>query len=73
MQGKLWDKLNKEGKDLFVQKGKKVVMLSKSEDERWAKALSPILNEYVGAMKAKALPGDEALKFCVDYLKAQQK
>ena len=24
-------------------------------------------------MKAKGLPGDEALKFCLDYIKANQK
>jgi TRAP-type transport system periplasmic protein len=71
--GKLWDELDKDGKDYFVQKGGKVGLLSKEENERWAAKLSPILNEYVQTMKPKGLPADEALKFCQDYLKAHQK
>jgi len=70
---KLWDVLDKEGKDLLVQKGGKVHVLSKEENARWAGKLSPILDEYVKNAKGKWLPGDEALKFCQDYLKAHQK
>ncbi len=32
-----------------------------------------LLDEYVKNTKAQGLPGEEALKFCVDYLKANQK
>ena len=32
--------------------------------------MKPIQEKYVKAMKAKSLPGDEALKFCLDYIKA---
>ncbi len=71
--GKLWDELDKEGKDVFLQKGGKVVVLSKEENARWTERLRPILDDYVKDMKSKGLPGDEALKFCVNYLKAHQK
>ena len=71
--GKLWDDLDKDGKDYFVQKGGKITILSKEENERWAAKLSPILDEYVQTMKAKNLPAGEALKFCQDYLKSHQK
>jgi TRAP-type transport system periplasmic protein len=71
--GKLWDELDKEGKDVFTQKGGKVVVLTKEENARWAARLRPLLDEYVKNMKAKGLPGEEALKFCQDYLKANQK
>jgi TRAP-type C4-dicarboxylate transport system substrate-binding protein len=71
--GKLWDDYNKEGRDFFIQKGGKITVLSQQEDERWAARLSPILNEYVKNMKAKNLPGEEAIKFAQDYLKANQK
>ena len=71
--GKLWDELDKEGKDVFLQKGGKVVVLTKEENVRWAARLRPMLDEYVKNMKAKGLPGEEALKFCQDYLKAHQK
>jgi TRAP-type transport system periplasmic protein len=69
-QGKLWDELEIEAKDVFIQRGGKTTVLPKQEDDRWTKALRPMLDEYVKGMKAKNLPGDEALKFCVDYLKA---
>lgn len=72
-QGKIWDEIDVEGKQLMSQPGKKMVALSKEEDARWAKAVAPMLDDYVKATKAKGLPGDEALKFCLDYLKASQK
>ena len=71
--GKLWDELDKDGKDYFAQKGGKVGVLSKDENERWAAKLFPILDEYVQTMKSKNLPADEALKFCQDYLKSHEK
>jgi TRAP-type C4-dicarboxylate transport system substrate-binding protein len=71
--GKLWDELDKEGKDVFLQKGGKAVVLSKYENAKWSAKLRPILDEYVASMKAKGLPADEALKFCQDYLAKNQK
>jgi hypothetical protein len=47
--------------------------LSKEEDARWAQAVKPLLNDYVEEMKTKNLPGAEALNFCLDYIKANQK
>jgi len=73
-QGKVWDEIDVEGQGkLMSQPGKKLVSLSKEEDARWAKAVAPMLDDYVKATKAKGLPGDEAVKFCLDYLKASQK
>ena len=72
-QGKVWDEIDQEGKQLMSQAGKKIIPLSKEEDARWGKAVRPILDEYVAQAKAKGLPGDEALKFCQDYIKANQK
>jgi DNA-binding transcriptional regulator YhcF (GntR family) len=65
--------ISKEGRDVFIQSGKKFITLSSEESARWASKLAPILDEYVKDMKAKGLPGEEALKFCQDYLKANQK
>jgi TRAP-type transport system periplasmic protein len=66
------DDLDKEGKEVFIQKGGKVVVLSKEENGRWAERLRPILDDYVKDMKSKGLPGDEALKFCLDFLKTHR-
>lgn len=68
-QGKLWNKLDKEGKEYAIQKGVKFAKVSKQEEAAVAAKMKPILENYVKNTKAKGLPGDEALKFCQDYLK----
>jgi len=70
--GRLWDDYDKEAKDYFIEKGGKVIVLPKAEANRWAQAVRPVLDDYLKDMKSKGLPGDEALKFCVDYLKTHQ-
>jgi len=64
-----WDEFDKIGLETTKAKGNQVISLSKQEDERWAGLVAPILGEYVQRMKGKGLPGDEALKFCQDWLK----
>jgi len=72
-QGRLWDEMDQEGRDFALKKGNKFISLTKEEDGRWAEKVKPLLNEYVKEMKEKGLPGDQVLKFCLDYLKANQK
>jgi TRAP-type transport system periplasmic protein len=72
-QGKLWDDIDIEGKEFAIKQGMKYIPLSPEEDARWTKAVRPILDDYVKEAKAKGLPAEEALKFCLDYLKANQK
>ncbi|MBA4419044.1 MAG: C4-dicarboxylate ABC transporter substrate-binding protein [Syntrophus sp. (in: bacteria)] len=72
-QGKLWDEIDKEGREFMVQRKNKFIALTKEEDARWAEKVKPILGEYVQEMKAKGLPGNEALQFCLDYLRTHEK
>ena len=72
MTGKKWDEIDKLGREFTLKLGNKIISLPKEEDERWAKAVRPILDDYVNNVKAKGLPGEEALKFCLDYLKKNQ-
>jgi len=72
-QARAWDEIEKEGVEFTRKRGNKIVYLTKEEDARWAASVKPIQDEYLKSTKAKGLPGDEALKFCVDYLKANQK
>jgi TRAP-type transport system periplasmic protein len=71
-QGKQWDAIDVEGKDFALKLGNKVSALSKEEGEKVAKAVRPLLTDYVQNMKKLGLPGDEALKFCTDRLRALQ-
>jgi TRAP-type C4-dicarboxylate transport system substrate-binding protein len=72
-QGKLWDELELEGKDVFLQKGGKILTFSDAEYKQLAEKMAPILNKYVEETKKMGLPGDEVIKFCKDYLKASRK
>ena len=70
--GKGWDEIDKIGRDATLKLGNKIIPLSKQENERWAKAVEPLLNDYVANMKTKGLPGDQALKFCQERLNTLQ-
>ena len=73
IQGKLWDEIDKEGKEFGLQKGIKIVKLSPEEDKRWAEKAQPLINEYIKAMKDKGLPGEEVVKWYRDRLAAMKK
>ncbi len=67
--GKLWDEVDKSGKEFSLKLGNKIIPLSKEENQRWATAVKPVLEGYAKRMKERGLPGDEALKFCLEGLK----
>lgn len=64
-----WNNMDKEALELALSKGNQIIKLSPEEDARWAKAVSPIFDEYVKTTKEKGLPGQEALDFCRTWLK----
>lgn len=70
--GNIWDEQDRAARELAVKRGIQIITLPKEEDARWAKAVRPLLDGYVGEMKAKGLPGEEALNFCLDYIKKNQ-
>ena len=67
-QGKVWDEIDKSGLEFVKKRGNKIIALSRDEDARWRAAVRPVIDDYVKSLKAKGLPGDEAIKFCLDYL-----
>ena len=67
--GKLWDDVDKSGKEFSLKLGNKIISLSKEENQRWANAIRPVLDDILNNMKGKGLPGEEALKFCLEFLK----
>jgi TRAP-type C4-dicarboxylate transport system substrate-binding protein len=68
--GKAWDDFDKAGTEFALSKGVKIIELPKAEDARWAELVKPMLGDYVAAAKGKGLPGEEALAFVLDWLKA---
>lgn len=65
----MWDEIDKAGKQYMIKRGVKIITLSPQENARWAAKAEPLFADYVKRMKAKGLPGEEALKFVRDYLK----
>ncbi len=61
--------IDKEAYEWAEKQGIKIVKVSKEDQAKTAEKMKPVLDLYVQAMKAKGLPGDEALKFCLDFLK----
>jgi len=70
--GYLMGEIEVEGREYSESLGNKVITLSAAENDRWAKQVESVLMGYVKETKAKGLPGDEALQFCMDYLKVIQ-
>jgi TRAP-type C4-dicarboxylate transport system substrate-binding protein len=50
--------------------GNQFLEITPKEDALFAEKVQPLFDEYVKAMKAKGLPGEEVVTFCRDYLKA---
>jgi TRAP-type C4-dicarboxylate transport system substrate-binding protein len=67
--GKQWVALDKAAEEFAKSKGVTFVTVSKAEEAATAQKMQPILADYVKMTKSKGLPGDEALKFCQDFLK----
>jgi len=70
--GKLWEEIDQSGTEFTLKRGNQIITLSKEEEERWANAVRPILDDYVKNMREKELPGEAALKFCVGQLRKLQ-
>ncbi|MFA5852085.1 MAG: TRAP transporter substrate-binding protein DctP, partial [Spirochaetales bacterium] len=68
-QAKLWVELDSNAKAWALQKGVKFLDVSKEDQAATIALMKPILDKYVAMAKSKGLPGDEALKFCLDFIK----
>lgn len=65
----VWDEQAEEGKKFAMSRGIKIFRLSDEEDARWAKAVAPVIEEYVKEREAKGLPAGEVVKFSKEKLK----
>jgi TRAP-type transport system periplasmic protein len=68
--GKLWVELDNKAKEFATGKGVTFVTPTAQEQAGTAAVMKPIWDDYVKMAKSKGLPGDEALKFVQDFLKA---
>jgi TRAP-type C4-dicarboxylate transport system substrate-binding protein len=52
-QGRLWNDMDIEGRDLFKSVGGQIINLSDAEAEKWKKAVEPVLDSYKKDMVSK--------------------
>ena len=72
-QGKVWDEIDKVGRDSTLKLGNKIVPLSQDEDSKWEKAVKSLIDEYKKNMKDKGLPGEEVVSFYYQTIFKYQK
>lgn len=68
-----WDESDREGVEFLKEKKKEIISLEESEAAKWKDAVQPVLTEFVSDMKAKNLPGMEALDTAVKALDSARK
>jgi len=67
--GDAWDASDAEGRKFTLSLGNKIIPLSASESARWAKAVRPVLDEYVAGVEKKGLPGKEYVEAIRNLIK----
>ncbi|MCX8022031.1 MAG: TRAP transporter substrate-binding protein [Syntrophorhabdaceae bacterium] len=71
---KMWADIDISGKNWLIKRGVKIISLSADEEARWyEKGAKPLADEYIKEMKAKGMPGEEAVKFLLDSFKQYRK
>jgi TRAP-type transport system periplasmic protein len=68
-QANMWTWVDEDGLEFAKKTGQKLVYANQAEEAKMRERMKPILDAYVKSMKEKGLPGEEALKWCQDYLK----
>jgi TRAP-type C4-dicarboxylate transport system substrate-binding protein len=68
--GRAWDNAEQRARTFMDHRGVKYLSLSSGEEQRWFdKGTQPVFEDYTKRMRDKNLPGDQALKMVLDYLK----
>jgi len=70
--GEAWKSSDEEGREYTIAQGNKILKLDKEESNRWAKAVYPIIADYVANTKKKGLPGQEYVDFIQASLKKDE-
>jgi TRAP-type C4-dicarboxylate transport system substrate-binding protein len=70
--GDAWKSSDEEGREYTIAQGNKIIKLDKEESDRWAKAVYPIIADYVANTKKKGLPGQDYVDFIQSSLKKEK-
>jgi len=73
VHGKSWDMSDSEGRSYTLSLGNKIIPLSKEENIRWKKAVSPMINNYIKVTEEKGLPGQKVATETENLIKKYSK
>jgi TRAP-type C4-dicarboxylate transport system substrate-binding protein len=66
-----WDSSDEEGRNYTLAQDNEIIKLPKEESDRWAKAVSPIVEDYVVETEKKGLPAQDYVDFIQAFLKRE--
>ena len=68
--GDAWDFIDDEARKFTLERGNKIIPLSKEESARWAKAVAPVIDEWIKDTEKKGLSGKKYVTSLKKLLKA---
>jgi TRAP-type transport system periplasmic protein len=68
-----WERMDQEALTSAQEKKHVIIPLAPEEEQRWYQQVKHLADDYVKEKGAKGLPAAEALKFCQDWIKENQK
>jgi len=69
LTGQAWEQADQAARKFALGLGNKINKLAPADEKKFQEAFKPLLDEYVADMKAKNLPGQEALDYFTAALK----
>ncbi|HOO72755.1 MAG TPA: TRAP transporter substrate-binding protein [Spirochaetota bacterium] len=61
VHGRAWDDLDNEGRKYTLELKNRIIPLSAQENERWIKAVEPVINNYIAETKTKGIDGSKGV------------
>lgn len=61
--GKAWDQSDAEGRKYTLAQGNQIITLKDAENQKWAKAVEPIVEDYIAKANKEGLPGRSYVDF----------
>ncbi|MCG8638392.1 MAG: TRAP transporter substrate-binding protein [Desulfobacterales bacterium] len=66
--GEAWDSIDAEGRELFLEKGNKILTLAPEESAKWQAAVRPAIDAYAADLSKKGINGEEIVDYILSIL-----
>ena len=69
VHGKVWDDLDREGREFTLSLKNEIIKLTDEENRRWVEAVKPIIDRHIEEAERKGLPGTAAVEAARDGIR----